>query len=285
MSFGIENKIEIRHRALLEAVRFCGGVTAYSQQIKVNRSRASNWINQPEIEIPYEYVVLTEDITRVSVERLSPFTEAANKLVRRLRSNDVMLPVSILLSEVLMGDHFYLKWQRPDRPILIGTDGVLISGLIQIEKLRALGIKKTQAIIIDLEALLLETRCIQDMNLKLFISEQVAIGLRMEKMLGNRKGQKNNRKNINLSDKNVDKNFASHSIGDKVGRVDSYIARLMDIGKGTYHRAREVYLKGNLELISAMDLKEISIAKAAKKIEMEKNSQLNSVLTTSEGVK
>lgn len=64
------NKYEIRHRALLEEVRFCGGVSGYSRMLKVSRSRASNWLNQTEIDIPYEFAILTEDITNISVERL-----------------------------------------------------------------------------------------------------------------------------------------------------------------------------------------------------------------------
>ncbi len=81
MSFGIGNKIEMRKRALLEAIRFCGGVTAFSQRLKVNRSRASNWCNRPEMEMPYQYAILTEDITQVSIERLSPYTELPIRLL------------------------------------------------------------------------------------------------------------------------------------------------------------------------------------------------------------
>lgn len=83
--FNDMDKYEIRHQALLEAIRICGGVVAFSKRIKVSRTRASNWLNQPEINIPYEYAVLTEDVTQVSLDRLSPFTETANRAIRRLR--------------------------------------------------------------------------------------------------------------------------------------------------------------------------------------------------------
>ncbi len=79
------DKYAIRHQALLEAIGICGGVVAFSKRIKVSRTRASNWLNQPEINIPYEYAVLTEDVTDVSLDRLSPFTETANQAIRRLR--------------------------------------------------------------------------------------------------------------------------------------------------------------------------------------------------------
>ncbi len=80
------DKYEMRRQALLEAIRICGGVAAFSKRIKVSRSRASNWVNQPEINIPYQYAVLVEDMTQISLDRLSPFTETANQAIRRLRA-------------------------------------------------------------------------------------------------------------------------------------------------------------------------------------------------------
>lgn len=99
----------MRKRAILEAIRFCGGVTAYSQRLKVSRTRASNWCNKPEIEIPYEYAVLTEDITQVSIERLSPDTEAANKVIRRLRINNKIPPIWVELNSIQIGNLFTSK--------------------------------------------------------------------------------------------------------------------------------------------------------------------------------
>jgi hypothetical protein len=80
--FSKADKYEIRHRALLEVIRFFGGVTACAKQLNVSRARVSKWLNQFTINIPYEYVLLMEYLTQVSIERLSPFTEKINKIVR-----------------------------------------------------------------------------------------------------------------------------------------------------------------------------------------------------------
>jgi hypothetical protein len=261
------NKYEIRHRALLEAVRICGGVTAYSKRINVSRSRASNWVNQAEIEIPYEFVILTEDATQVSIERLSPYTEAANKIIRRLRTKDKHSLISLELNSILIGEQHYIECVSTERPIIIGTDRVLINGLAQIEAKRLLGLRRVQVTILDLEALVLEKRSLKETSVDLLISEKIAIGLRLEQLLGNHQGKRND---IAKSQQTIKKNIDGNPlcpIWDKVGRVDSYISYLVGLSsKNTYHRAKQVCLQGNLELIRAMDSEKISIAMAAQKV-------------------
>jgi len=270
MSFNKGNKYEIRHRALFEAIRFCGGVTAYSKRLNISRSRASNWCNQPEIEIPYEHVVLTEDITQVSIERLSPFTEAANKIIRRLRTQNTPPPITMEIEAILIGDYPYLKWLKQDRPILVGTDGILISGLMQIEIHKVSGIKKARVTVLDLEAILLEKRSIGDLNINLLISEQIAIGLRLEQLLGNHPGQRNDlhkHENFINSNNPQPRRICDEVVNDK----GSKIAKLVGLpSRDAYYRARQVYLHGNSELINMLDEKQISIALAAKKINSKK---------------
>jgi hypothetical protein len=280
MSCVVGNKIEIRRRALLEAVRFCGGVSTLSHHLKVSRSRASNWVNQPEIEMPYEYALLTEDITQVSIERLSPSTEVVNKMMRRLRSQIRPSLVRKELSEISVGDHPYLNWHKPDRPIIVGTDGVLISGLVQVEMLRASGVKHADVLILDLEAFLLEKRIIQDVNFDFLISESVAIGLRLESLIGNRQGQRNDLKSISTKNETT----VLPTLIKIKGRKDIRVAKIIGYSTNSYYRARKIYLHGNLEMITVMDKKEISIAFAASKIEELKVFQPQSIQSKLQGV-
>jgi hypothetical protein len=226
-------KYEMRHRALLEAIRFCGGVVAYSNRLNVNRSRASNWCNQPELNIPYEYVVLTEDVTQVSIERLSPFTDAANEVIRRLRTSDRLLPIIIPFNEILVGDSSYYRCPILERPIIVGTDRGLISGLAQMEAYRNMGMKKARVIVLDLEALILEMRSIKELNNHFLMSELIAIGIRLE--------------NLN--------------------RNNTKIANILGLpSRDAYCQAKQIYLHGDSELINLLDKRQISIAMAAKKV-------------------
>jgi len=225
-----EKKCEMRRRAVLEAIRFCGGVVAFSKRLNVNRSRASNWCNQSDINIPYEYVVLTEDVTQVSIERLSPFTEAANQVIRRLRGVSKFSPIYIPFNEIFIGAFSFYRCFDPNRPIIVGTDRVLISGLAQMESYRNMGAKKVQVTVLDLEALMLEIRFIRDINSHLLISERVAIGIRLECL---NKGS------------------------DKIYRIMDFYS------EETYKLSKQIFFHGVPELISLVDKEQISINLAA----------------------
>lgn len=271
MSFCIGNKIEMRKRALLEAIRFCGGVTGFSKRLKVSRPRASNWVNKPEIEIPYEYVVLIEAITQVSIERLSPNTEAANKVIRALRAQNKFAPLFVEISSILVADHFY-SCAKPGRPIIVGTDGLLISGLSELEAQKSSKQRKIQVTLLDLEAIALGHRSLNETNLELLVSEKVALGIRLEQVLGKHQGARND---IKESPKLIKKIIDDSELcpkWDKVERLDSYVAHLIDLkSKNTYQRAKQVYLQGNLDLIHAMDQRQISIAMAAQNLKILKS--------------
>jgi hypothetical protein len=263
MSVDRLNKYEIRHRALLEVVRICGGVTAYSKAINTSRSRASNWVNNPEMEIPYEYLVLTEDLTHVSIERLSPFTEAANKVVRRLRAKDKPLLINIELGEIAIGKQPYIPFLNQTRSIIVGTDGVLISGLTQLEAYKASGTRKVQAVVLDLEALILEKRALREMAVELLLSERIAIALRLSQLFKS----KQFRPRWDENKSHIENRVVSFcpTWDETRSRTDEIIARLIDLNsKSTYHRAKQVYLKGTIDLISMVDGEQITIGEAAK---------------------
>lgn len=148
---------------------------------------------------------------------------------------------------------------------MIGTDRVLISGLPQLDAENSSKQRKVQVIVLDLEALILGKRSLKEMNFELLISEKIAIGIRLEELLCTRQGKKNGIKKPKLT---LDRSLMDDAfcpIWDKEKRIDSYVAYLIGLkSKNTYHRAKQVCLYGNLELISAMDKGEISIAMGAQ---------------------
>jgi len=260
MYFKPWDKYKIRHRALLEAIRFCGGVSAYSNRIKVSRSRASNWCNKPEINIPYEYVVLTEDVTRVSIERLSPFTELANKTIRRFRSVEKLLPVEMAINKIIIDNYQnYQNYKQEERPIIVGTDRVLISGLNQVNVLKAKKMQGMVVTIVDLESLLLGMKTISDLICNLLISEQIAIGLRLEKLMNDVQDKgRNNIRYCQLGNTNQ-----LRPRWDEVKTNYERIAHIVGMNnKSDYFQARQVYLSGDSELMNKLDSKEIALSAA-----------------------
>ena len=276
MFFNDKEKYEIRHRALLEAIRFCGGVAAFSRRIKVGRSRASNWLNQPEIKIPYEYVVLTEDVTQVSIERLSPFTEAANKAIRRLRQIDKLSTLELPLNEIQLGNTFYPDYCKVKQSIIVSTDRVLISGLTELKTQKANGLKKVSVIVLDLKSLILEMRSLQSIGVELLPSERLAIGLHLEPLLGKTRGYRSDLKKGDTHKPLSNNDSQLCRICDEMtGRKDSKIAQIVGLtSKDTYNRVKQVYLHGIPALLQVLDEKHISIAMAAKVAKLTMSDQV-----------
>lgn len=267
MHFDKPNKYKIRQQALLEAIRFCGGVAAYSDRLKVSRTRASNWCNKPEITIPYEYVVLTEVLTRVSIERLSPFTETANKALRLLCVTNDLLPIDMPLKEIIIESLPYYKSANPQRPIVVGTDMALISGLAQVESLKIAQLKRVSVLALDLEAMLLGFRTIDSTNFRFLISEKVAIGLRLEQLIHGHLERDGKLVKCTCQDNNK---HQPHRICDEVkDRFGDRIAHITGFGnKAEYHSARFVYLHDASKLIDFLDRQLISIFKAREIVRM-----------------
>jgi hypothetical protein len=257
----------MREKALLEAIEFCGGVSAFSNRLKISCTRASNWRNKPAMSIPYEYAVVTEAITRVCIERLSPFTDAANKAMKRVSIESNLSPVEIPLDEIIVPKESKTRRFKQDRTIIVGTDRVLISGLAQFECLKEVKLKKILVIALDLESLLLGLRSIKNTNDALLISEKISIGLRLEQLISIRHQKA-------LTGGRV-KGMELHRKCDEVEtRYGEQIAHSLGLmGKNYYRLAKLVYLNGVPELVDYLDKKQISISLAAEISSMPGNLQ------------
>ena len=143
----LKDKKEIQHRALLEVVRFFGSVQAYGDELGVSRARVSNWVNQGNA-MPYDKAVVTEEVAKISIDRLSPSTERANEIIKRLRSNHKLLPIEISINNIFTEDPRG-SYSKKNHPIVIDSRGVLISGLEQLKEYKAAGMKKILAIVLE----------------------------------------------------------------------------------------------------------------------------------------
>ncbi len=244
------DKYEIKKRALLEAIRFVGSVTGLAKQIGAKRSQVNNWLNRDDA-IPYQYAILTEEITGVSTERLAPDETATNKVMRRLRNSDGNKTVNIPIKNIAVTDSQQEQMplsQDKDalaKPIIVTADLNLIAGLARLEARKASGHSTISAIVVDTEALLLGVRLINELNGLITISDQVFVAINIENQLGNRKGR---RKCSHLS-----------------GKTDDIAAKLAGFSsRDSYRRAKKVIQLGIPTLIAAMDNKSISISLAAK---------------------
>ena len=279
----IKREHEIRTLALLHAVRLYGSEEALSILIKVERSVISKWINIPTRKIPYKKALLIEKRTEIDIERIltgEDDKEIIEYLKERGAANKLMLR-DILINNILIIDPPLLLYETPDRPIIIGTDSMLISGLAKLKTYKKSAVNKIKVLILDLESLLLGIKTMEDLNTKLLISERIAVGLRLKQLLGNRQGERNDLGSRPSKNQiNSNNHPLPSSICYKVtGRTEDQIAKIIGFAsKDTYIRAKQVCLYGSQELILALDHKLISITKATTIAKLPKDQQHQTIL-------
>lgn len=262
MAMDRSNKQKIRQHALLEAIKFCGGVRVFSERLKINRTRVSNWCNKPEISIPYEYAVLAESMTGVSIERLSPFTESINKALRGSPGLSRLIPTLVSLDDIIIDNYPYTRYINPDRSIIIGTDKVLISGLKQLESLKISKLKKATVLVLDPSSLLLGIKTLKDFNFSFLISEQVLMGLRLEQLISNCSDSSKKSPCILMF---KTKEGPYRKCNEVSGRYLKEIAHMVGFeNEMDYAQAKMVYFKGSPSIIQRVDQNQISLPDAAK---------------------
>ena len=163
----------IRKAAWLEAVRFFGSERKLGIFLGVEQSTISKWINNSKIAIPHDKALAVEEaIGHISIERLLPNHPINNYLYKRCSINNL---TEILTNKIVLTDLPYLTFQRSDRNIIVGSNNMLISGLVELQAYKEANTNKIKVISLDLVRLLLKTtsKYIQD---QFTIMELVAIG-------------------------------------------------------------------------------------------------------------
>lgn len=253
-----------RQRQELEkAIKIAGGVTALSILLGVERERVSKWRNE-EVEIPYQRRIKIAKKTGVNLDTLSPDTLEENEAHKRYNKREI---IEVPIKSINVLPNPLRDCMTDDRPIIIDTDCMLITGLAKFNAYKEAQVKRIPVIIFDFESSFLTTEPIFDIDTYFLFHERVAICLRLEQLLGNRQGQRNDLLSSQKTDEENDKNSTSlRPILDEVkGRKDKKIAKLMKFcSKSTYHNAKQVFSQGSLPLINQLDQRIISIHKAFK---------------------
>ena len=246
---------KIRKAAWLEAASFLGGERKLGLFLGLGQSTISKWINNPNVTIPYDKALAVEEITTVCIDKLLPNNPINKYLYKRAITNKLSTNnlSKILINQIVINYLPYLRFKDPARNIIIDTDYMLISGLVELDAYKKAKIKKINVIILDLKALLLGKKLLKDISNKFIVTELIAIALRIEQLLRDRQGKRN------------DLNLKSHGInfGQTTDKINHIIAKILGFDIKTYLNAKKVYLNGSKELIFALIRKHVTISRAA----------------------
>lgn len=137
------------------------------------------------------------------------------------------------------------------KPICIDTENNLIFGANRLHAYKLLGKKTIPAWRLSLIDLISGKYNSEELTKLFLISERVAIGIALEKLLGKRQGQRND---LELR----------RFVDEVKGRTDVLAATLMGFGgKDIYRRAKKIQLLGINEFIEAVDQNRLTISTAA----------------------
>lgn len=239
--FYVKNDDERRTSALLEAAKLCGSQKNLGLKIKVKQSTINKWINNPHIKIPYEIALLIEKFTNISINDLVPHQKEVNTYIESRAYNTLNL-LDIAKSAISTSNSLSLPFLQPNRFIITGTDGVLIAGLAILQRSVA---STVPALVLDLISIIKKYQSIDGIINQLLISERIAIALRLEQIIGSRRGQINQDKKI-------------------IGRTATFAANISNFSKNTYIRGKQIYLSHSEQLINAIDYNQISISAALR---------------------
>lgn len=259
----------IRQRALFDAIHFCGSVKRYSELIGASRSQVSNWLADPNIDIDYRYIILTEALAFVSVERLSPHTKQVNQIIRRWKSS--AQEASRLSLDQIHIENKFNKYYRtdifnnsPNTCILVSQDRTLITGYAhwlasKKQKKHHIGVN-----ILDIETLRLHIHTLTELYPKLSITDRATVGAYLELTLGSCQGRRTDLIKPAANTLWDDKSVQPASASDNPILSRKQIANCVGFGnQESYRQAKYVIRHGMAKLLAAMDKKLIAIHVAA----------------------
>lgn len=264
-----KSNYSIRQDALIETIRFMGDRKNLRKLLKIKKNRLNKWLNVISTKIPYEYCMIIASVTGINIERLSPFTPEANKIFNELQAQNkknIQYPVS----QIVVRDSFFDPNTIIGSAIIVGSGGVLISGLLMLQLYQVQGKLWIPAMVLDLRALILKANSPIPLHLSLLISEKIAISFELKKILGSRQGVRSDLKNKALpTSENLKNESSLRSLGYEVsGRTDAWIAQVLGFGsKELLNRAQKIYLQGSHALITAVNEGKVPITVAAKMLE------------------
>jgi hypothetical protein len=262
------------NKGLYKAIKFFGSQESLGKAVGKTQQAVSIWLK--EERIPYEIAIQIVAATKgyVTLQELVPEKKEVNRAlekITRLARGTIFAEISIsdihLDNQIcpIFRDENALEDMAEDefmRPVLIDSDDRLITCKCRIRARQLQRFKTVMCYALDLKNILKGEQRIDALLVQFPFSERMALGYRLNQTIGNRQGQ---RTDLTRRDKYSEV---------KSDRTRDWIANLIGFNSDFSLRcADKVMKKGSSLLIHAMDIKMISISKAAKIVDLAHEEQ------------
>lgn len=279
-----------------------GSVKQLAKKLGIHREHVYAWIKGVS-QIPLEYALQIEYLTggEIHWKDLVPF-----HIVQRLKHLTLLLPKFDLppCELVYVAIERIKPFRQPvtfqeqnviplykERPICVDSENTLIFGEKTLHAYKNHAKRTIPAWRLSLVDLASGHYTSELFVKNFFVSERVAIGIALERFLGNRQGFrsdlaekeknqviKDNNRDLDSQKKDALVNNAAQVASKKRLTLRQIIADRLGFGSHfTYQNAKKIKLMGNQELITQVDQGQLSISKAAKLVRFydSKNNNLS----------
>lgn len=226
------------------------GVSVLPREYRLTVSELNNYLNR-EDTIPYDDAIAIAYVTKISIKRLVPGNPMNNRTEMQYKNLNLL---NIPVKSILKKNPECLKEIQEDRPVIMGTDNVVLAGQARVEAYQASGIEYISVECIDLEALYFKIKIFENIGRRFLNIELGVIGLRLEQL-------------VRVNGWAPGPTFK--------GRKEDYIVQILGFGgRTTYRRIKKICLRGNSQLIQAVGGGHISIKVGAEIAELEASEQV-----------
>lgn len=288
---------------LHKAIYSLGSVKQLAKKLGIHREHVYAWIKGIS-QIPLEYALQIEYLTdgEIHWKDLVPF-----HVVQRLKHLTLLLPkfdlppcelvyvaierIKPLNNPAVADQHSNIPLYK-QRPICLDNENTLIFGKTTFHAYKYHAKKTIPAWRLSLLDLANGNYTTELFVKNFFISERVAIGMALEKFLGNRQGYRSDLIEKEKIQEVIKDNNVHSRVNDKSSLVnnDAQVTRKKRItlrqlvayrlGFGshfTYQNAKQIKRMGNHELITQVDQYKLSISKAARLSKLSYEEQTNNL--------
>ncbi|WP_218814706.1 Cro/CI family transcriptional regulator [Rickettsiella endosymbiont of Dermanyssus gallinae] len=259
----------MQETTLRKIIRYFGSITKMANKIGVSRTTIYRYLDGSSIPPDIAFRIETKSKGKFNYKALIPWKVKYNLELDTFPSTLMHLPLKYI---VIPEEIPYFTDQKnlslhEHRAICVDENNQLIYGLESIETSKKHEKKTVLAWRISLSALLEKKYELTVLMQTFLISERVAIGIALEKFLGERRGRQNVQ---NSTPFNFKKGIKTRKL----------VATYLGFGSHfTYQRAKEIFKQGCGELIEKTDQKKLAISKAAHLAKFTHQEQKNKLNT------
>ncbi|WP_342220411.1 hypothetical protein [Rickettsiella endosymbiont of Miltochrista miniata] len=251
----------MQEESVWKFIRHFGSITKAANIIGISRATIYNYLEGRPIPLDIALRIEAKSRKRIIYKELISWKVKYNLELETFPGSLTEIPLTKIIMPVIVprfSDHKYLSKEK-QRAICVDENYQLIYGLKAIEITKKQGKKSIVAWRISHADLIQRKFEIFHLTNTFDLLERTAIGISLEKFIGNRKGQRTDLKKTMEN--------SPHFYLERGIRTRDFVTELLDLNSSyIYIQLKKIILHGSDEIIEKVRNKKISVSAAASQV-------------------